>query len=344
MYALKMPIHKLHLKHRPFQAVSEFAKGYSGGINFGYFQRTSSHPLGSIAEGAVIQDGAIVCSMIVPGRPALIHAPGDPPSMRLRIQDIWGINSAYASTYRMLIQAGPWLVRGGDIVTQYGNFAGVNPAASVERVAVGILDQETVIVATSTCTLGEMARWLRDHGCMNAIAGDGGSSVSLVVDGKTVIGSQLVPNALVWEKAEVVVQPQASTPPVGGPGEIPFYYAHSCPSGLARTNFSWREFACKGTGRLLIAKPLVDMCQYMRTALGGPLSVTSAYRAPSHNAREGGETDSLHTMGIAIDIAKSTWGEERLIALARGFGWGGGLGRYQTFLHFDLGPVREWRG
>lgn len=212
MYALKISISKLHLKHRPFRAVSIFAQGYQGGVNFGYFGRATTHPEGSVAEGAVIVDGEIACRMVVPGRPALMHVPGDPPGMRLRIQDLWGLHPDYASHYRMLIQAGPWLVWGGDIVTSYGNYPGVNPYASIERVALGLADPETVIVAVNTCTLPEMARWLREHGSMNAIAGDGGSSASLVVDGRAVFGGQLVPNALVWEDGATVLEWPQGTP------------------------------------------------------------------------------------------------------------------------------------
>ena len=198
MHILRVHIDKLHLRHMPFQTVADLSRGFAGGVNFGYFYRSPSHPQGSSPEGAVIADGEVMDSRVVPGRPALVH------TSRLRIQDVWGINQDWASSYRVLAQAGPWLVRDGQAVTEYAGYPGIDPHSVRRRVAVGV-DVDQVYIAVGDGTLADMARALREVGCSDAIAGDGGSSVSLVQGGELVFGGgQLVPNALVWEDAEKI--------------------------------------------------------------------------------------------------------------------------------------------
>jgi hypothetical protein len=48
-------------------------------------------------------------------------------------------------------------------------------------------------------------------------------------------------------------------------------------------NFTPQEFACRGSGRLLIVPAYMDKLQRLRTMYGRPLVVTSGYRPPEHN-------------------------------------------------------------
>ena len=47
---------------------------------------------------------------------------------------------------------------------------------------------------------------------------------------------------------------------------------------------------------------LLDVLDAMREAVGGPLSLSCAYRCPSHNAEVGGVPNSQHVQGCAADV------------------------------------------
>ena len=68
-------------------------------------------------------------------------------------------------------------------------------------------------------------------------------------------------------------------------------------------NFSPREIACRGTGRIRVSRAAMDRLQALRDALARPLIVTSGYRSPQHNAAIGGAPTSRHVAGEAFDIA-----------------------------------------
>jgi len=82
----------------------------------------------------------------------------------------------------------------------------------------------------------------------------------------------------------------------------------------------------------------------VQSKFGRRLTVTSGYRSPAYNASVDGATKSYHMSGKAIDV---TWAgfnaatREDFIRLARQEGFGG-IGRYNSFVHVDVGPEREW--
>lgn len=49
--------------------------------------------------------------------------------------------------------------------------------------------------------------------------------------------------------------------------------------------------------------PALDRLQAIRTLLGQPMIVTSAYRDPEYNRRVGGDRNSFHLLGSAFDIS-----------------------------------------
>jgi len=108
-------------------------------------------------------------------------------------------------------------------------------------------------------------------------------------------------------------------------------------------NFSPRELACKGTGRLLVDEVALDALQRLRDELGRPIIVVSAYRSPEHNRKVGGAKNSLHMQGCAFDIRMDNhnpW-EFEMAAKKSGFR---GFGYYPRtgFMHVDTGPARTW--
>lgn len=108
-------------------------------------------------------------------------------------------------------------------------------------------------------------------------------------------------------------------------------------------NFSPREIACKGTGRLLLDETAMDKLQELRTLLNRPMIVTSAYRSPEHNRKVGGAKNSYHMQGVAFDINMANHSPAEFEIAARKVGFRG-FGYYPAsgFMHIDLGPSRTW--
>ena len=99
-------------------------------------------------------------------------------------------------------------------------------------------------------------------------------------------------------------------------------------------NFTPDEFRCSCCNRLEISSDIMDLLQKARNELG-PLSITSAYRCPSHNnsVSSTGEAGP-HTTGKALDIAvKNSQHRKQLID------WFAtkvtGLGIAKSFIHID---------
>jgi zinc D-Ala-D-Ala carboxypeptidase len=64
-----------------------------------------------------------------------------------------------------------------------------------------------------------------------------------------------------------------------------------------------KEWACKGTGKIVIETDFLDRFEKLRRMFGGPLIITSGYRSPEHNLKvaESG-AGGPHTTGRAVDI------------------------------------------
>ena len=108
-------------------------------------------------------------------------------------------------------------------------------------------------------------------------------------------------------------------------------------------NFSPREIACKGTGRILIDEDALDRLQALRDRLGIPLILRSAYRSPEHNRAVKGATHSKHMEGIAFDVSMANHNPSAFEAAARAVGFTG-FGSYPRsgFMHIDTGEARTW--
>ena len=69
------------------------------------------------------------------------------------------------------------------------------------------------------------------------------------------------------------------------------------------------EWACKGTGRIVVETEFLDRVERLRLAYARPLIITSGYRSPEHN-RQVSTTgdDGPHTTARAVDIrVYGTW-------------------------------------
>ena len=103
------------------------------------------------------------------------------------------------------------------------------------------------------------------------------------------------------------------------------------------------EWACKGTGRIMVVTETLDRLEALRAKLGRPIVISSGYRSPEYNAKVSGTGKTgPHTTGRAADI-KVNGGRERFelveAALALGFT---GIGVANGFVHVDDVPV-TWK-
>lgn len=113
------------------------------------------------------------------------------------------------------------------------------------------------------------------------------------------------------------------------------------------TNFKVREFACNdGTDPVFIDTELVEVLQKIRTHFGKPVTITSAYRTPSHNSQEGGTTYSQHLYGKAADIKISGVAPKKVADYAKTLLKNyGGIGIYGSFTHIDVRDnCSRWEG
>lgn len=100
------------------------------------------------------------------------------------------------------------------------------------------------------------------------------------------------------------------------------------------------EFKCEcGCGRD-VCQELKDLANKIRRAYKHPLVVSSGFRCPTQNAKDGGAPDSLHMEGIAFDTyspGRMTREEVDVIAnIVRECGGGCILYHDQLFVHVEL--------
>lgn len=111
--------------------------------------------------------------------------------------------------------------------------------------------------------------------------------------------------------------------------------------GNLTRNFDVEEFEEEGCD-VRIDPFLPKLCQAIRTALGQPVYVTSGVRSPEHNERVGGQPNSSHLRGLAVDISDNDRGKpissrfrhvvlQTLLQLSVGR-----IGLADTFIHFDV--------
>ena len=96
---------------------------------------------------------------------------------------------------------------------------------------------------------------------------------------------------------------------------------------------------------IYIDSELVTVLQKIRTHFSKHVTITSAYRTPPHNSREGGTTYSQHLYGKAADIKISGVTPKKVADYAETLLDNGGIGIYNTFTHIDVRSVKSrWQG
>ena len=112
-------------------------------------------------------------------------------------------------------------------------------------------------------------------------------------------------------------------------------------------NFSKSEFECRcgcemPKDVLNNVQKLANQLQIIRNKVNVPITINSAYRCPKHNSIIGGAKSSQHLQGKASDIVIEGYSNDDVADLieeliASGDILQGGLGRYNSFTHYDIG-------
>ncbi len=102
-------------------------------------------------------------------------------------------------------------------------------------------------------------------------------------------------------------------------------------------NFNLREFISPDTNEVKIDYRLVVICERLRRELDTPITITSGYRTKAHNKRVGGNKDSYHMKGLAVDMVAKEVSLRKLFIKATKIKGVGGLGWYQdSHIHIDI--------
>lgn len=107
-------------------------------------------------------------------------------------------------------------------------------------------------------------------------------------------------------------------------------------------HFSKEEMNCNCGCGFVPPQEFMDRLEKLREAWGKPMTITSAARCRTYNAKVGGVPDSQHVLGHAVDIALPNTERWALVKLAMEQGWGG-IGVANSFIHLDIRPVMEGR-
>jgi uncharacterized protein YcbK (DUF882 family) len=120
-------------------------------------------------------------------------------------------------------------------------------------------------------------------------------------------------------------------------------------------NFTLKEFECKGNcdmpkDVLHNIQKVANQLQVIRDKVGVPIKVNSAYRCLEYNRSIGSKDTSQHVLGKAVDIVIKGYTPNEVADLIEelisdGDILQGGLGKYNTFTHYDIGhngKKRRW--
>ena len=113
--------------------------------------------------------------------------------------------------------------------------------------------------------------------------------------------------------------------------------------GTSTKNFSNKELSCSCCGENEMNKETLIALQRLRDAIGKPISLSSAYRCPTHNDKISSTgKEGPHTTGKAIDISCSGKMAHEILSFAmiRSNTWKGiGIsqkGKHKSrFIHLD---------
>ena len=219
------------------------------------------------------------------------------------------------------------------------------------RTAVGVKEGRFAYYATETNYTPEQLRdVLAAAGWSDAIMMDGGGSTCFLDrEGQGFAGDgRTIPFWLVVtlrKDQETGNEPEGEEPPMV---TIQSYSRSQDGEKRLTRHFKVKEFACSdGSDPIFIARALPLVLEYIRTRVGKPVVINSAYRTPGKNQAVGGAVHSQHLYGTAADlgtVAGYTPAEMAAIAREIMVDWGG-VGVYDWGIHVDVREKKaDWKG
>jgi uncharacterized protein YcbK (DUF882 family) len=110
-------------------------------------------------------------------------------------------------------------------------------------------------------------------------------------------------------------------------------------------NFNREEFDCADGSEMPIEvqlniAELAIQLEIIRSHFNAPITINSAYRSLEHNRKIGSNDSSQHILGKAVDIVVKGVAPDDVydaieFLISEGLVKEGGLGRYNTFTHYD---------
>ena len=112
-------------------------------------------------------------------------------------------------------------------------------------------------------------------------------------------------------------------------------------------NFSLWEFECPCCKKVMLDEKLLKELQILRFVIDLPILVNSGYRCEMYNKRIGGDLNSYHKLGKAVDITVPDMDIKEVMLLAKELEFNGiGLYEKENYLHLDTRPGEKkiWKG
>lgn len=145
---------------------------------------------------------------------------------------------------------------------------------------------------------------------------------------------------------------QFATNSMKGVANMGYLYFTKGQSVKVSDHFKSTEFDCHGNGccsQTIVNEKLIEYLEQIRNHFNAPVTITSAYRCPTHNARIGGAVGSRHSKGDAADIQVKGVAPRDVAKYAESIGIKG-IGLYETssdgyFVHIDTREKKSfWYG
>jgi zinc D-Ala-D-Ala carboxypeptidase len=110
---------------------------------------------------------------------------------------------------------------------------------------------------------------------------------------------------------------------------------------MQELNYFPEGFACPCCGLEDMDANFVKSLNYARNKAGIPFILNSAFRCPVHNFEVGGEKDSAHLFGYAVDLRVKDDRERWIIFVALFLAGFRRIGFGKDFIHVDNDPTKN---